>query len=207
MHTTVIVNHKSSCAKSRFLSSESIYREKGIVPEEVNDNYSTKTTRDKAMISNVTIEKTKKTEKKNYHFIATVNNQSTFYGNPVHLEMLLFAISNKQIEVWNEWFATRNIKEMIDLSGTNLSHLDLSQIDLKNANLTHAKLCNTNFEKAKLEYAHLKYANCRGASFKGAHLHHTDLSYANLKNTTFTTSEFIKAYLKKAFIKNVHLIS
>lgn len=132
--------------------------------------------------------------------MTTVDRQQiNFKGNAKHLEILLDALEQKKIRIWNEW-RMDNSSELpnlqgvnligakltgvdfigVDLSEADLSKADLSSSDLSGIILARATLVETRFIHSTIYGGGLGKANLQNANLDGAVLNSATLSQANL---------------------------
>lgn len=88
-----------------------------------------------------------------------------FSGNDRHFKALRKALSDKNIQLWNEFSASMGPRFRADLRG-----MDLSGCDLAGARLTYARLEGACFDGADLRGADFTGATLTGATFREARL-------------------------------------
>lgn len=121
-------------------------------------------------------------------------------ANPEHLKILMDALAQGDIEVWNRWVKRNALNAQIDLTGIDLQDADLADIDLYGTDLSEANLERANLARAKLNlFEFVEYlsdlnrnqntptkeyilpdTNLRNANLYGANLTRADLVYVNL---------------------------
>jgi len=132
--------------------------------------------------------------------VTTVDRQQiNFKGNAKHLEILLNALEQKKIRIWNEWrmdnsSESPNLQGVnligakltgVDFIGADLSEADLSKAELSSSDLSgiilaRAALVETRFIHSTIYGGGLGKANLQNANLDGAVLNSATLSQANL---------------------------
>lgn len=125
-----------------------------------------------------------------------------FYGNILHLSVLLQAVHTGNSSYWNEW-RERNRISPIELQGADFSGMDLSNFRLHNTDLSSANLSHTCLYEADLRYANLEKADLTGADLRKANLYQTNLSEANIDSSSYITSDGINATFNKTLLYEV----
>lgn len=103
---------------------------------------------------------------------------------------------------------TDSVKHCVELAvkeEVNLTNADLSHLKLAGANLTYAKLANANLSKTFLAGADLRHANLTNAILNGTILNGTSLVGANLTNADLTNADFVGADFIDAKLKRTIL--
>lgn len=123
-------------------------------------------------------------------------NQEHFRGNERQLKLLLKAIREKDISIWNKFITSNGKYFVANLEGADLSYLDLKEINLNGANLKNANLEGSDFTRGKftrvkfmganLSMANFTKANLSDSFFKGAKFNNANASGANLENSDLT---------------------
>jgi len=143
-----------------------------------------------------------------------------FSGNPEHLGVLLRAVEQCDISIWNNWRMTnpaiRPALTGVALEGAVLFEANLAEANLGNANLRGCQLMGADLRGAvlvgaDLDGANLFGANCLGADFSNGSLRGATLRCAmqgctfegaNLDDADLMGADFSGARLAGALLRN-----
>lgn len=152
--------------------------------------------------------------------------QNNFSGNERQLKLLLKAIRENDITIWNNFVKSsgkffvanlagvnlsfHNLKE-INLSGANLKDANLEGANLTRANLHRTKLfsanlSDTNLTKANITNSFLKDAILTKSNAEGANFRESDLAYANLDGANLENANILKTNFKFASLKGTNMV-
>lgn len=125
-------------------------------------------------------------------------DQVNFKGNERQLKLLLRAVREKNVLIWNNFVKESGKLFTPNLEGVNLSDLDLKEINLTRANLINANLEGANLSRANLSLARLNSINLKNALLKGTKFTGADMTWAKLSKAQCSFSDFRDANLTDA---------
>lgn len=154
--------------------------------------------------------------------------QSSFTGNPQHLEVILRSIEESDVSIWNRCRKETTFVPRLDganlgvqegnrpiLRGINLADACLSGVILTNACLEDACFNGATVDNAIFDFADLRKAHLIGlkgklSSFEHADLRQADLASANLPKANFDSAKldgtiFDTADLPDASFEDAHM--
>ena len=102
-----------------------------------------------------------------------LREQPDFEGDPTHLHIILSALEDKNISLWNQW-RYEHSETIPKLSGIYLNETDLAGIDFSGANLSHASFHNANLHKADMHNADLRGVDFEKATLTQVNLHNSN---------------------------------
>jgi len=131
--------------------------------------------------------------------------QKHFTGNCEHRRILLEALTDKNINVWNNYkknaLDENNIRP--NLKGLYLKNAKLSKAHLGEADFTDSKLINCDFSQTKLNKANFSNASLTRVNFSQAELRVSDFSHAKLDTINFSGADLKYSIMIKSTFKNV----
>jgi uncharacterized protein YjbI with pentapeptide repeats len=126
--------------------------------------------------------------------------QSSFSGDPQHLEVILRSIEECDVSIWNRWREEKTIYPQLD--GANLGVQEGNRPILRGINLANAYLSGAIFVNSCLEGACLRGANVDNAVFDFADLRGADLFGLNGEHSSFEHADLRQANLGSANLPN-----
>ncbi|MBN1980464.1 MAG: pentapeptide repeat-containing protein [Chitinivibrionales bacterium] len=133
------------------------------------------------------------------------NDQAFFEGHQYQLEILMNAVHNNKVFLWNDWRVQSRVTR-IDLRGADLSYLDLSGIVLSNADLSFCDLSYSNLENSILYKTNFYFANLKGANLLHADMESAIFARANLVSAMCDGAELLKANLRHVSIQDMYFV-
>ncbi|MGE5655501.1 MAG: pentapeptide repeat-containing protein [Actinomycetota bacterium] len=107
---------------------------------------------------------------------------------------LVIAVGVTTLKYWPVWNQHRQVKQLLEMRecrGCNLTQVSLKGVDLQGVNLEGANLEGAELQGVKLGNARLKGANLRGANLQGADFGCTGISF-NLNGNEHETNLDLK---------------
>ena len=133
--------------------------------------------------------------------------QTNFKGNEEHLKILLDALEQKNIRIWNDWRMDNGNElpnlQCVNLVGAKLTGVDFTGADLTDADLSKAEISSSDLSGVVLVRAYLNETRFVHSTIYGGGLAKADLQNANLDGAVLNSANLSQANLTGAIIRGI----